>query len=225
MAAQATKKGEDKPTPYRQIRALFDSETITVYQAYSENIASAAVSSQRLDASPDFSCSRMTWIKPSFSWMMYRAGYSFKDNRQTRILAIKMKHEGFITLLRNAKLTHGQKVPGAKVNVQWDPERTPKLGRLPYRSIQIGIPGLMVQQWVEEWIVEIKDITAEARQLKAVLDSDPGITKEKLISSGLVPVEREFEVPEDIQRILAMNSPEEETDKGRRADPLQDPTG
>jgi hypothetical protein len=215
MAQEATKKGEKIPIPYRQIRALFDSETITVYQAYSEKIASAAVDSQRLDASPDFSPSRMTWIKPSFSWMMYRAGYSFKDSRQARILAIKMTHEGFITLLRNAELTHGQKELGsdshsAKVKVQWDPERTPKLGKLQYRSIQIGIPGMMVKEWVEEWIVEIKDITAEARELKAVLDRNPGITMEELISSGLVPLEREFEAPEDIQRILAMNSGGEE---------------
>lgn len=27
----------------------------------------------------------------------------------------------------------------AAVRVQWDPERSPKLGMLPYRSIQIGI--------------------------------------------------------------------------------------
>jgi hypothetical protein len=57
-------------TPYRQIRALYDISTITVYQAYSTLIADAAVNSQRLSASPDFKFSRMTWIKPSWNWMM-----------------------------------------------------------------------------------------------------------------------------------------------------------
>jgi hypothetical protein len=148
---------------------------------------------------------------------MYRAGYSLKDSRQARILALKMKREGFINLLRRAELTHGQKDIGgqkniendshsAKVKVQWDPERTPKLEKLQHRSIQIGIPGALVEQWVEEWIVEIDDITTRARELKAVLDSDPGITIEQLISRGVVPIEREFEVPEDVQRILAMTS-------------------
>lgn len=218
MAAHTTKPGK-QPTPYRQIRALYDSETITVYQAYSEKIASAAVDNQRLDASPDFKPSRMTWIKPSFSWMMYRAGYSFKDARQSRILALKMSHEGFLALLRNAQLTHGAaghdgstgaESHAAKVKVQWDPERTPKLGKLPYRSIQIGIPGLMVKEWVRDWIVEIQDITDQARELKAVLDRDPAVPIAELIDNGLVPVEREFEVPEDIRRILDMDSGENE---------------
>ena len=57
--------------PYRQIRALYDEETITVYQAYSATIAEAAVREQKLYASPDFLFTRMTWIKPSWCWMMY----------------------------------------------------------------------------------------------------------------------------------------------------------
>lgn len=57
-------------TPFRQIRALYDDETITVYQAYSEEIAIPAVREQCLTASPKFSGTRMTWIKPSWCWMM-----------------------------------------------------------------------------------------------------------------------------------------------------------
>lgn len=57
--------------PYRQIRALYDDETITVYQAYSTSIALAAVKEQKLNALPDFKLGRMTWIKPSWCWMMY----------------------------------------------------------------------------------------------------------------------------------------------------------
>jgi len=57
--------------PYRQIRADYDEDSITVYQAYSESIAKAAVKEQKLYASPDFSFNRMTWIKPSWCWMMY----------------------------------------------------------------------------------------------------------------------------------------------------------
>lgn len=55
---------------YRQIRALYDDESITVYQAYSAEIALPAIAEQNLAASPAFQYDRMTWIKPSFMWMM-----------------------------------------------------------------------------------------------------------------------------------------------------------
>jgi uncharacterized iron-regulated protein len=93
-------------TPYRQIRANFDTETITVYQAYNMEIAQAAVTTQKLNASPLFRA-RMTWVKPSWAWMMYRSGYSYKDKGQARILAIKMSREGFLEVLRRAQLSHG----------------------------------------------------------------------------------------------------------------------
>jgi hypothetical protein len=40
--------------PYRQIRALYDDQTITVYQAYSVSIAVSAVNEHRLNALPHF---------------------------------------------------------------------------------------------------------------------------------------------------------------------------
>src|SRR5690242_15389625 len=58
-------------TPFRQVRADYDDETITVYQAYNRAIASAAVAKQKLNASPEFLTTRMTWIKPSWAWMLY----------------------------------------------------------------------------------------------------------------------------------------------------------
>lgn len=57
--------------PYRQIRAAYDSNTIVFYQAYSSTIALPAVAAQKLNASPAFKPTRMTWLKPSWAWMMY----------------------------------------------------------------------------------------------------------------------------------------------------------
>src|SRR5881628_3004655 len=89
-----SRRVEAKGNPKQhQIRACYDEETITVYQAYNSEIATAAVHQQKLHASPQFRLSRMTWIKPSWCWMMYRAGYSYKDKNQERILALKMKQE------------------------------------------------------------------------------------------------------------------------------------
>ncbi len=97
----------DSAIPYRQIRAHYDDETITVYQAYNRGIASAAVKEQKLHASPLFKPTRMTWIKPSWAWMLYRAGYSYKDPGQERILALRMRHDDFLGLLKRVVLTFG----------------------------------------------------------------------------------------------------------------------
>jgi hypothetical protein len=205
--------------PYREIRAHYDDDTITVYQAYSSSIAESAVAAQRLDASPDFKMTRMTWVKPSWAWMMYRSGYSCKDKGQSRILALKMKHEHFKDLLSRGVLsTHahgnirqhdglehtGPREKTTDVRIQWDPERTPKLGVLPYRSIQIGIPGALSSTWISEWIVRIDDVTDRALALKQQLEEQPDITGEELAALDLMPAERPFAVSDAIRERLKM---------------------
>ena len=211
--------------PYRQIRALYDSEIVTVYQAYSVDIASAAVKAQKLSASSDFKPTRMTWIKPSWCWMMYfspsipfvltahiliryRSGYSYKDSRQARILALRMKHANFRSLLATATLSHGSDSETAEhdqARVQWDPERGPRLERLEWRSIQIGVPIGLVNVWVEEWIEGIEDVTHVAREMKDALDADPTLGEEDLVARGLIPIERDYQVPEELRRHLGMD--------------------
>ncbi|KAK1984439.1 hypothetical protein LZ30DRAFT_711447 [Colletotrichum cereale] len=106
-------EGHDPPTPFRQIRACLDEETIAVYQAYTSTIATAAVEAQRLDASPSLKLGRTTWhVKPSWAWMLYRAGHSFKDVGQERILALKMRHGDFVGLLRKGVLTLAETAAG-----------------------------------------------------------------------------------------------------------------
>ncbi|KAL8823623.1 MAG: hypothetical protein Q9191_005688 [Dirinaria sp. TL-2023a] len=196
--------------PYRQIRASYDTETITLYQAYCAEIAIPAVKEQRLCASPRFSFGRMTWIKPSWCWMMYRSGYSHKDPHQTHILALSMTHENFAKLLSEAVVlsNHGgplsKEARSKEVRVQWDPERDFKLGVLPYRSIQIGISGEIVKKWVENWIEKIEDVTHRARELKAAVDEEV-VDAEALAQKGLLPVEREYDVSEQLREILEMN--------------------
>lgn len=50
------------------IRADFNSSSLVVYQAYNDAIADTAIGANRF-VSP-FSTQRMTWIKPSFLWLM-----------------------------------------------------------------------------------------------------------------------------------------------------------
>lgn len=200
------------PIPYRQIRAKYDAKTITVYQAYSAAISIPAVKEQKLNASPTFKPDRMTWIKPSWNWMMYRSGYSFKDPRQAHILAIKMTHKNFRSLLSLASVTgHGKTMTAEEkakpVRVQWDPERSVKMGILPYRSIQIGISGDVGKKWVEEWIEEIEDVTEMARNLKAAIDTGnlDGEGEEVLIEKRLIPRENVYEVDTEIRKVLEID--------------------
>jgi Domain of unknown function (DUF4291) len=58
--------------PKHQVRARYSANTITVYQAYRPEIGLAAAHDGRF---PDtWDRDRMTWVKPSFLWMMYRCG-------------------------------------------------------------------------------------------------------------------------------------------------------
>src|SRR4051812_5401301 len=78
--------------PTRQVRAVWTAETITVYQAYPVEIAGPAVAAGRFV--PPFKPDRMTWIKPSFLWMMYRCGWATKAG-QERVLAVELTRTGF----------------------------------------------------------------------------------------------------------------------------------
>ncbi|GJC80302.1 hypothetical protein ColLi_03140 [Colletotrichum liriopes] len=200
-------KSHKSPIPFRQIRAHFDEQTITVYQAYNSTIATAAVAAQRLDASPSFKLTRMTWIKPSWAWMLYRAGYSYKDPGQAHILALKMRHEDFVGLLRKGTLAHhGDGSKDGEVRIQWDPERDVRLERLQHRSIQIGIPASICQEWALRGIVGIEDVTARARELKRVLEERPDVSDDELSRLGLLPDEREFVVPKEVEELLGMSN-------------------
>jgi hypothetical protein len=161
-----------------QIRAVFDEQTITVYQAFSNEIAVPAISNQKFV--PPFKIERMTWIKPSFLWMMYRCGWATKEG-QEYVLAIQIKREGFQWALDNSCLSHfdsdihqskedwEQKVKTAPVRIQWDPERDLHLAKLPYRSIQIGLSGIAVEKYINEWIVSIEDITPHCKHIHSLI--------------------------------------------------------
>ena len=74
-----------------EIRADYNKDSIVVYQAFNSAIAKVAAETNRFQR--PFSMHRMTWIKPSFLWMMYRSGWGLKDAGQSRILAIDITRE------------------------------------------------------------------------------------------------------------------------------------
>lgn len=162
-------------TPPRQIRAGYNETTIRVYQAYSDIIADSALEHDTF-LDPPFKMGRMTWIKPSFLWMMYRAGWGYKDEGQKRILAIDITHEGFAWALANSCSSRPDPDENQEawealkrrspVRIQWDPERDLLLRPLDHRAIQIGISGEAVRRYTTEWIQHITDVTPLAHSIK-----------------------------------------------------------
>ena len=185
-----------------EIRAVYDDTSVRVYQAFRDEIAEEAV--QLGTFGSHFGLNRMTWIKPSFLWMMYRSGWAEKPG-QENILAIGIKREAFDYLLENAVLSTYRSNSGitqeewktrirqSDIRCQWDPERDPRGRPLRWRSVQIGIQGEVVREhYVKDWILHIENITGYVRQLKRQLDGSEDI-------SGLLPPEKIYPMTQAAQ--------------------------
>lgn len=177
----------------KEIRAVYSENTIRVYQAYCDDIADEAI--QLGTFGKKFKMDRMTWIKPSFLWMMYRCGWATKSG-QERVLAIDIKREGFDYIVQHAiASTHNEnmgisfeewkeQVQKSDIRCQWDPERDIDGNPLQIRSIQLGLRRKAVKSYVNEWIVHIEDITAYVKDLynkkNAGMDIHPLLPKEQI---------------------------------------------
>lgn len=196
-------------TPQRQVRALFDDATITVYQAYSPEIAAPAVAAGRFV--PPFKRERMTWIKPSFLWMMYRCGWAEKPG-QERVLAISLHRNGFESALARSCLSHyvpelyadrqawARRLKESPVRVQWDPERSIRLQPLGHRSLQVGLSGVAVGSYVDEWTAGIEDVTALAREIHGLVRKG-----EVDAAEALLPPERPYPLPPEIGEVVGVD--------------------
>jgi hypothetical protein len=193
----------------RAIRADYDDRSIVVYQAYRPEIASAAARAGRFVA--PFNLNRMTWIKPSFLWMMERCGWASKPG-QERVLAIRMSRAGWDEALSQATLTtfepaiYGdfdawrRSLEAAPVRVQWDPERDLRGKPQEQRAIQVGLSRQIVARYVNEWTQEIRDITPLVHSLRSLLDS--GRTTE---AQRRLPQERHYPAPAALAHRLGMD--------------------
>jgi len=196
----------DKNHNDKEIRAVYDETTIRVYQAYNHRIADEAVELQTFGKS--FKMERMTWIKPSFLWMMYRSGWAAKEG-QERILAIDISREGFETILSKAILSSfnsklydshekwKEKLHQAEVRCQFDPERDIYGNPLDYRSIQLGIKGKTVEDYVKKWIKKITDITSEVKQMKSRVEN-------RQLNNLELPKESVYSVTAAVKKNLGM---------------------
>ena len=188
--------------PQRGIRAVHSESTITVYQAYAPEIGLPAAREGRFGGA--WKRDRMTWIKPSFLWMMYRCGWGTKAGQET-VLAVDITREGFEWALRNACLSSyvrgvhpdlaswQRELRSAPARVRWDPERDLRLQPLPYRSLQLGLSGEAVRSYADEWTVGIRDVTPLAREIHALVSGGDLDS-----AARLLPQERPYPVGDNL---------------------------
>ena len=176
------------------IFAQYNNETIRVYQAYNEIIAKQAVGLQTFG--DKFNRNRMTWIKPSFLWMMYRSGWASKEG-QERVLAIDIKCTGFHYILEHAVPSTykpdlyqnnnewKEAVKHSEARYQWDPERDIYGNAIDRRSLQLGIRGSLVEKYINDWILKVTDITLEVKNIKESINK-------RLFNETMLPMEKEY---------------------------------
>ncbi|GAA3057279.1 DUF4291 domain-containing protein [Actinokineospora globicatena] len=185
-----------------EIRAIYTDSTVTVYQAYTPAIGLPAAKSGRFPSS--WKRERMTWIKPSFLWMMYRCGWGTKEGQEV-VLAVEITREGLEWALEHACLAHYEaglhrdqeawknELRKAPARVQWDPERDLDLHPLGYRSLQLGLAGEATRRYADEWIVSITDVTELAHTIhEHVRNRDLEAARQ------LLPVERPYPVADSL---------------------------
>ncbi len=161
-----------------EIHADYDRETVVVYQAYNDVIADAALRAGTF-VEP-FSFGRMTWIKPSFAWLMHRSNWGTKKG-QTRTLRVRIKRSGWDRALRIGVLTSPDgpvfsdrqrwemAFDNALVHVQWDTERSIRGAALDHYSIQVGLSRDIIREFVDDWVVGIEDFSPTVAKLRPLI--------------------------------------------------------
>ena len=182
--------------PYLEIRADHDANTIIVYQAFRPEIVDAAVAARRFV--PPFSLGRMTWIKPSFLWMMERSGWATKAG-QERVVAVRITRAGWEEALAAARLS-SQDTSEAAVVVQWDPAAQRARGRscntARSRSASVARSSSATSTNGRPRIRDVTPLVAKLRRLREDGEWDR--------VAKLLPPERPYPVPPALRQRLGM---------------------
>ncbi len=171
------------PRDGQAILAQYDAESVVAYRATDRAAAQWIAARGRLagpggEAAPGFSFERMSWLSPSFTWMMRHSAWASAPGQEA-VLAIWLRRDAFDAILAGA--AHSRYVEAAypsraawqatadasDVLVQWDPDYPPYGPKLRRRAIQIGLRGEALRRFAGEWIVQVEDISGFARQQAA----------------------------------------------------------
>jgi len=183
------------PREGRHILAHYDDSSIIVYQAYRPSIGKFAIENGRLGG-PEFSFSRMSWIKPNFLWMMYQSGWGAKEGQEVT-LALRIRRAFFDKIIAQAVPSSYQPdYPGGReawsvavaqseVRLQWDPDHAPSGARQERRAVQLGLRGRTLEAFAGPELIEVIDLSDfVAKQRSYVTEST--------IATLRTPIERVY---------------------------------
>lgn len=85
------------------------------------------------------------------------------------------------------RATWQRQLKRAPARVQYDPERDLHLQPLPYRSLQLGLSGVALRRYADEWTVTIRDVTPLPHEIHALV-SGGDLTS----ATRLLPQERPY---------------------------------
>ena len=157
------------PGEGQHILANYDDDTIVVYQAYRPSIGRFAIENGYLGG-PEFSLSRMSWIKPNFLWMMYRSGWGTKEGQEVT-LGLRISRKFFDEILERAVASSFDPesnesrenwqaaVQSSDVRLQWDPDHSPSGAKLARRAVQLGLRGELLQSFAKAELLEVIDLS------------------------------------------------------------------
>lgn len=157
------------PSEGQHILAHYNDSSIVVYQAYRPSIGKFAIENGHFGG-PDFSFSRMSWIKPNFLWMMYRSGWGTKEGQEIT-LALRIRRTFFDYILAQAvpsnyqpdfagtRETWEKAVRTSEVRLQWDPDHSPSGAKQTRRAIQLGLRGRVLEAFAGPELIEVVDLT------------------------------------------------------------------
>ncbi len=73
---------------------------------------------------------------------------------------------------------------------------------LAYRSVQVGLGGVAVGHYLDGWIIGIRDVTGEARQLRQL------VAEGKLeAATRALPEERPYPLPASVAAVIGASAP------------------
>ena len=168
---------QNLPADGRHINAHVSGTHILVYQAYRPSIAEYALHNQRFGGA-DFSFSRMSWIKTSFLWMMYRSGWAQKPG-QEKVLGIWLPLHFFDKILEittvssyskefhTTKDTWKAELQRSESRLQWDPDHDPHGKPIARKAIQLGLKGSLLNEFTAN-TTQIEDFTPFVKEQHAL---------------------------------------------------------
>lgn len=182
-----------------------------VYQAYRSSIADWALLHGRLGG-PEFSLSRMSWIKPNFLWMMYRSGWGTKEN-QEGVLGLRLRRSFFDHVLSGAVASTMGASPYSSpsdwqaalsrstVRLQWDPDHAPSGAPVERRAVQLGLRGPTLLELTQPpALVEVIDMRALVAEQRTLLERGR-------IEELRTPSEDVYHAPPEAARCIGISPP------------------